>query len=647
MATYWPVPGTTGSQIQSYYQGIRCQIMALEEKEPEPKPFLKTHFGQLARELREKVFSNLLVYPPAFAGHKYCIKYLSTEPPSQISVDSPVDLKESHTSLLRTCRQIYLEAFPVLYANRFHYLANSQDNCHLFSRPGPRTSVGSQNLRVDTITSLCFENLVIGTRAWCPETFERLFSQCHYLHSEELEARRDQEMDLACFGVHLMKMMSLRKMRLCTRAGHKKAYFEFVSNTRGLSRGAVRFVDKFHWTIRSQSSLEDGWKKFQNSDFPVFSLQGQKPKQSKSLGREPSTSGIVIGDGPWVEVDTESRHYDHTLLEARKISSEGSVEAVNDTSDGRSDELQAQADEGDKQEHEREHLQGQQLSDNDIANTENGPDQADLGLQDVAVGDSCSAQATLDPGQGPGTLQKSFDQDYSCTLGEADSEAELEAPSGHIQTGDLDAQTALVSQHESDSLVGLLEKELDQARRRLAKYRYTNLEALSGNRFDAQLRAETDIISEKYSGAQDQAHHNVQIDAKDQDGQQILDQPEQFGKQIRSKLLPVIGVSSNPQQPTEKPIEPPIPGNPETPLAKANSTEVSDLRRLSTLRHSTLGWLTIRDLSKSIRVAAQMLALCLINTFLQVELEDTIGRFLALELGVLLTLLWLSSKERW
>ena len=454
-------------------------------------------------------------------------------------------------------------------------------------------------------------------------------------------------MDLACFGVHLMKMMSLRKIRLCTRAGHKKAYFEFVSNTRALSRGAVEFVDNFHWTIRSQSSLEDGWKKFQNSDFPVSSLQGQKPKRSKSLIREPSTSGIVVGDDPWVEVDAESRHYEHTLLEPQKISSEGSVDAVNDTSDGRSDELQAQPDEGDKQEHEREHLQGQQLKDNDIMNTENGPDQGYIGLEDVAVGDSYSAQATLDPGQGPGTLQKSFDQDYSCTLGEADSEAELEAPSGHIRTGDLDAQTALVSQHESDSFVDLLEKELDQARRRLAKYRYTSLEALSGNRFDAQLRAETDIISEKYSGAHDQAHHNVQIDAKDQDGQQILDQPEQFGKQIRSKLLPVIGVSSNPQQPTEKPIEPPIPGNPETPLAKANSTEVSDLRRLSTLRHSTLGWLTIRDLSKSIRVAAQMLALCLINTFLQVELEDTIGRFLALELGVLLTLLWLSSKERW
>ena len=638
VAVYWPVSETTGSQIQSMYQGIMRQIQA--EKAKEPKLFSKTCFGRLSPELRGKIFSDLLAFRPTFAGHDHCIKDSHGEFSSLIPLRSSIKLNGSYTTVLRTCRQIYFEAFPVLYASRSYCLVNVQDSHH-FSGLGLRTSIGSRILRADTITSLCLDNLVLSTRPSCPGALERLYPTSHHLNREELE--------------DLMKMTSLRKTYLCTRAGQERIYFEFVFDVRGLARGVVDIVDNFFWTIFSQSTLDDAGK-IQYSDFASVSLQGkglgqlnfdQVGKQAKLLGRESRTLDIV-GHDQWVEDEPELHKHEDGLSEAQAISSEGIFDAADDTADDRSKESQVQLSDGDEQEHERENLQAQQSCDKEGAATSDGPDQEFFDLLYVAAGDDRSAQATFAPNQELRTLKRPSNQNCLHTTGETFSEASVEDLPGHIQTRGLDNETATVSDHGFEASMGLIEYgiENDQAQIGLVHFWFGNLERLDRDGLDPQLGAKTNATAEKFSGFQNQAHHNVQTDKTDQDGGQFLDQPEhnglqssgkvRCGKKTCSKLLPETGMSSNLQQPTEEPIESRIP---EPPHPRMDSTEVSALKHIS-----TLGWPINRHLSMSIRIAALMLALHLFNTIVHAELEDTLGQLLALVLGVLLTLMSVSSK---
>ena len=634
MAVYWPVPETTGPQIRSMYQGIRRQIRA--EKEKEPKFFSKTHFGRLTPELRGKVFSNLLAFRPAFAGHDHGIKDSPGDLSSLIPYHSSVDLKESYTAVLQTCRQIHLEAFPVLYASRSYCRAKIQDS-HQFSRLDLWTS----SLRADTITSLCLDNLVVSTRTSCPGALERLYSMTDHLNREELK--------------HSMKMTSLRKIYLCTRAGQERAYFEFVFDVHGLARGVVEFEGNFHGTICSQSILDDAGK-IHYSGFASVSLQekelgqlkfDQVGKQANLLERK-SRAIDIVGHEQWVEDEPRSRKYADGLSEAQGITSQENFDAADDTANDWSKKSQVQPNDGDNQENERENFQEQQFSDDQGADTSDGPHQELFGVLKVAAGDDRTAQATFALNQGPGILQRPTNEDFLHTSGETFSEAGVEDLPGHIQTGGLDTETANISDHGFEASMDLIDYgiENDQAQIGLVQLRFGSLESLDRDGLDPQLGTDTNVMAEEISGFQNQAHHDVQTDTTDSDGGQILGQPEHIrfqstgkvgsGKKICSKLLPKTGMSSNPQQSTEEPIESRIS---EPSHSRMNSTEVSALKHLS-----ILGWPISRHLSMGVRVAALMLALHLFNTIVHAKLEDTLGQLLAFVLGVLLTLMSVSSK---
>ncbi|CAD6579941.1 MAG: hypothetical protein ASARMPRED_009302 [Alectoria sarmentosa] len=326
VSSYWPNLGTRAENLRSLYDRIKGQPKAETKKMLEklnPEPFLETGLGGLAPEIREMIFINLLGIPPRYSGRDFRVEQAPVvgRPPTSLMVF--VDLRTSCLAILQTCRQIYLEAFPIFYAGKSYFLANSQDLA-IFVEFGGYLKIGPRLFRVDTITSLCLKDLVVNRPKWRPQQIDYLMSQIHTFNREELEAERTDELDSKLVLVDFGKMRSLRKICLCMRVGQEWQYLQFLFNIRGLRRGVIDFEDKFHWTLRSQNIVGDDWN-LQYTAFPnMFFLRGKDFEhldyhdvgiQADVLNIDSRVSDLVEGDERWVEVDIGSRNYEEGLPE--------------------------------------------------------------------------------------------------------------------------------------------------------------------------------------------------------------------------------------------------------------------------------------------------------------------------------------------
>ena len=304
-----------------------CIILYLEAEAEnisinlKPKPFLETNIGRLAPEIRGLVFTNLLAIPPTYGGRDFRAEQVPIVGQSPISLTTFVDLKASCLAVLQTCRQIYLEAFPVFYASKSYYLANSQALATFFEL-GRYSQRGPQLFRINTITSLCLKDLVVDKPKWSPRRIDDLMSRFPTFDRARLEAERIIELDLKLFFTDLDEMKSLRKICLCMRVGQERLYLRFLFRIRGLWRGVIELVDNFHWAIRSQSVSGGDWS-LQYTAFPtIFFRKGKNFElldfqdvriQREVIDIDSRASDLVEGDERWVEVDIGSRNYEESL----------------------------------------------------------------------------------------------------------------------------------------------------------------------------------------------------------------------------------------------------------------------------------------------------------------------------------------------
>lgn len=290
-------PTSTVSDISS------CKIAAgeaLDVVEPE-QPFHQTRLGKLAPELREQIFLNLLAIPPPYAGR-------------QVSV--PYHLKASHFAILRTCRQIYLEAFPIFYGRKSYYAANAQELVHLlqFGQSGQSSPEG---FRSDKITTLCVRDLVSRSEALSiDELFREINRDKNALPpitfgtttAGGVKCRRlDKNVFLTLFRFETWK--SLQKICLCMRAGDEIFYIDVLLHMPAFERATLDFINDHTWTITTQprdppklknsvSYFEPLWAYFKGTD----NLQGIYSERLELITKS-RMSGLKTGNERYVEVD--------------------------------------------------------------------------------------------------------------------------------------------------------------------------------------------------------------------------------------------------------------------------------------------------------------------------------------------------------
>lgn len=457
------------------YDSIKGQRKAETKKIFEklnPEPFLETGLGGLAPEIREMIFINLLGIPPRYSGRDFRVEQAPVVGRPPISLMAFVDLRTSCLAILQTCRQIYLEAFPIFYAGKSYFLANSQDLA-IFVEFGGYLKIGPRLFRVDTITSLCLKDLVVNRPKWRPQQIDYLMSRIHTFNREELEAERTDELDSKLVLVDFGEMRSLRKICLCMRVGQEWQYLQFLFNIRGLRRGVIDFVDKFHWTLRSQNISGDDWN-LQYTAFPnMFFMRGKDFEyldyhdvgiQADVLNIDSRVSDLVEGDERWVEVDIGSRNYEESLPErqhARNVLP-GHISGNQQGVPGGED-VEPPMDDGSNR--GPEYLQGQLDGEEHGTRIENGLDQDSDDLQGQSDGEEDGLQGQPDAEGSDTQIHNQQDQDFENIQGQpartshgaiSDNQLDQESdyPPNLAEDNDLNAQTGSNTNQEPETLQG-------------------------------------------------------------------------------------------------------------------------------------------------------------------------------------------------
>ena len=285
------------------------------------KPFRDTRFGRLAPEIRQMIFTNLLASPPAYGGHDFRAATESSSGQSPIQLATFVDLKGSYLAILRTCRQIHFEAFPVFYANKSYYVANAQD---LMTMLGHKfyLQVKPRLFRLDTITSLCLRNIIPDQPKWRPEDIDYLISRHEFYNRESLQAERSTDLDSELLFVNFQEMKSLRKICVCISVGQEREILKFLFNIKGFGRGVIDFKDDFRWSIRSQNVSADDWNLQyaayscyfyrMGKNFDLLSVDDLEIQEGV-LDIDSRASDLTEGDERWVEIDIGAGMYEETI----------------------------------------------------------------------------------------------------------------------------------------------------------------------------------------------------------------------------------------------------------------------------------------------------------------------------------------------
>ena len=322
-----PKTDTNVKEVRRMYEGeTHCASDRMSES-LRLKPFRDTNFGKLPPEIRQMIFTNLLASPPAYGGYDFRAATESSSGQSPISLASFVDLKGSWFAILRTCRQIHLEAFPVFYASKSYYVANVQD---LVTMLGPRNylRVKPGLFRLNTITSLCLRNIFSNRPRHSPAFIDLMMSKYQFSDRESLQAKRTIELDSELLFINFQQMKSLRNICLCILAGQEREVLRFLFNIRGFGRGVIDFTDDFKWKIRSRNESAEDWK----LQYPGFCYRlYRKGKNNRIVDAEKIStqkevldissraSDLTEGDERWIEIDLGARFYEETKQHHKEI----------------------------------------------------------------------------------------------------------------------------------------------------------------------------------------------------------------------------------------------------------------------------------------------------------------------------------------
>ena len=546
MCSHWPHRDTTATDLRNMYVCIILYLEAEAEsisRNLKTKPFLETNLGRLPPEIRGMIFINLLATPPQYSGRDFRVKQVPTAGQSPLSLTTFVDLRASCFAALQTCRQVYLEAFPIFYASKSYYFANSQDLA-IFFKLGRRTRIGLRFFRVDTITSLCLKNLVVNKLKWTPRQVDDLISNVPTFNRATLEAERITELDSKLIFADLEEMKCLRKICLCMCVGQELLYLRFLFGIKGLKRGVIGFVDNHHWTIRSQSVLEDIWslqytpfpvgfyrrgKDFEMLDYEVVRIQGEV------LDIDSRASDLVEGDERWVEVEIGSRDYEevlppppqqqHTSVNVPAPVSETQLGIADGEGDG------SPTNEGSI--HETEHQQEYLNRDLEGTQTDNESDHESDEPYEQPDGEGDSTQIDSEQDQEPANLRHQPDEDKDGSRTENVLAEESEYAQGLADGQDTNAQAGSNSNKVSGSPQGPANED------RASTSNETETENLA-----APLRTEdgnTPIISESDQGLEnsiDLSGGRATYDQKETDHPRMPETTLEIGNEIVLEYKP-------------------------------------------------------------------------------------------------------------
>lgn len=151
-----------------------------------------------------------------------------------------------------------LEARRVFFASKAYYLGNPYEAEH-FSKFRFRPL-----FRYDTITALCFKDLVTYPPLYTKEEIDQICSDPtdslgHLMTRQQLEAMTFKHLNTTCHLDSLANLDSLKRVCLCMHVGEELQYISFLYGLTSFRKGLVEFVSASQWLIRPQHA-GDVWR---------------------------------------------------------------------------------------------------------------------------------------------------------------------------------------------------------------------------------------------------------------------------------------------------------------------------------------------------------------------------------------------------
>ena len=302
-----------------------------------PEPFLQTRLGRIPPEIRVKIFTELLAIPPSYGGHDFATdsSELGKSPKTPTKF---VHMKASWHHVTRTCRQIYLESHSIFFASKSYLLANPQELEHFLEYDMISTPI-RPIFQWDTITALCFKDLVEDLPLYSKEELDEIFSNPNdyravYNTREQFENMTFKRLNTSvCVELNIKRLKSLRRVGLCIRVGEEMEYVNFLYGLSGMKRGLVEFVNASHWLIRPQNP-EDAWSIqyacFLDGDYALGKDDEEVPYDVCCIELavtdiDSRAPGLQEGDERYIEVHIQ-RHEEDILPQRPLHENEGDID---------------------------------------------------------------------------------------------------------------------------------------------------------------------------------------------------------------------------------------------------------------------------------------------------------------------------------
>lgn len=266
------------------------------QKRHEAQPFLSTALGKLPPELRVKIYQQLLVGPQSRADNEFQKVPLATEKAlldGSSSTASPrfIHLKGSGLSILRTCRQINLEASPNFYGSALPYFANAQELSRFLVGIGP---TGRSNLEAFRVGSLLLQEPIQEQEVPHYHYDTGVF----YLHSEGYISCRRRRTDPEVTGAFnlLSECKNLRRIYMDMSQGEECMHLAIIRTFFNRQHTYLRCFGSHCWYVQRRRELR---------------LDAARPEFVYTLRayRELLSSGRPMGREILVEVDVNAELY--------------------------------------------------------------------------------------------------------------------------------------------------------------------------------------------------------------------------------------------------------------------------------------------------------------------------------------------------
>ena len=316
------------------------------------RPFPETGLGKLPPEIREIIFISLIATPPSYAGHNFAISSAGPKNPASAQKKF-VHIKASWHQVTQTCRQIYLESYPLFFASESYYLANPQEVTRVLeygcvmTRSKRECRLGdlgckhvmSHRFRRSIITTLCLEGFVTDVSLYTKEKIDKILSDPTDILNDgqtrqQLEAQTFKCPDsVACYS--LKALPNLRTVGLRMLVGQEMEYVDVMYGISGMRRGLVEFVDQSHWLIRNQHP-NDAWRIqyacFSMADYGCDKNDEHIARDRRCIEKEVTdidsrAPGLQEGDERYVEVQIQ------------RLKRDDDVETVSEVSDANTEDI--------------------------------------------------------------------------------------------------------------------------------------------------------------------------------------------------------------------------------------------------------------------------------------------------------------------